>query len=52
MSKKPEHWLFTDWSLYMNEFKIFTSYEDIKGLKITLNDLKKPDGHIPIKKQL
>jgi len=78
MSKKPEHWLFTDWSLYMNEFKIFTSYEDmklitsrkirqgeitnwfnldnieneikdyakqhdlnIKGLKITLKDLKK-----------
>lgn len=77
MPKKPEHWLFTDWSLYMNEFKIFTSYEDmklitsrkikqgeitnwfnldnieneikdyakqhdlkIKGLKITLNDLK------------
>jgi hypothetical protein len=30
MSKKPEHWLFTDWSLYMSEFKIFTSYEDMK----------------------
>ena len=77
MPKKPEHWLCTVWSLYMNEFKIFTSYEDmklitsrkirqgeitnwfnldnieneikdyakqhdlnIKGLKITLNDLK------------
>lgn len=77
MPKKPEHWLCTVWSLYMNEFKIFTSSEDwklitsrkikqgeitnwfnldnieneindyakqhdlkIKGLKITLNDLK------------
>lgn len=28
--KKPKYWLFTDWSWGMSEFKIYTSYSDMK----------------------
>lgn len=36
--KKTEYWLFTDWSWGMSEFKIYTSYSDMK--LITYRNIK------------